>query len=83
MNMFLFICFIILIIFLIAAVLYMRLDWFKTLFHDGLKWHKPTIERTIKGLNVYSTCKHCNKPIVQDSQGNWYDPSDYFEWEEE
>lgn len=40
---------------------------------EVLGWHKPT-EIYVEGLSVTfeSTCKRCGRPIMQDSQGNWF-----------
>lgn len=38
-----------------------------------LDWHTPT-DIYVKGLSVIfeSRCKRCGRPIMQDSQGNWF-----------
>lgn len=40
---------------------------------EVLGWHKPT-EIYVKWLSVTfeSVCKRCGRPIMQDSQGNWF-----------
>ena len=40
---------------------------------EVLDWHKPTTIY-VKGLSITfeSTCKRCGRPIMQDSQGNWF-----------
>lgn len=70
------------IIFLIAAGiwlllmigegLYSKKGWGKKLYHDKLGWHRPNKEINAVGINFKSTCKHCGKEIIQDSQGNWF-----------
>lgn len=37
-----------------------------------LGWHKPTY-RVVKGVNTHSYCRYCEKEIIQDSQGNWFE----------
>lgn len=38
---------------------------------EVLGWHSPTnIE--FAGINLKSTCKRCGRPIMKDSQGNWF-----------
>ena len=82
MNIFLFIAFIILCSFLIASLLYLRFDLFKKFFHDVMKWHKPDGTKEVFNMTIFSRCKHCHKYIMQDSQGNWYDPNEYSEKED-
>ena len=36
-----------------------------------LDWHKPTY-MVVKGVNTHSYCRHCDREIVRDSQGNWF-----------
>lgn len=45
----------------------------KSIRCDFLDWHMPT-EIYVKDLSVTfeSTCKRCGRPIMQDSQGNWF-----------
>jgi hypothetical protein len=37
-----------------------------------LKWHKPNNIIKHDEVNSHSTCKYCDKSIMQDSQGNWF-----------
>lgn len=62
----------VIILFLISAVLYVKLGLFKKLFHDILGWHEPTKSFYFDGCNTHSTCKYCGKEIMKDSQGNWF-----------
>lgn len=39
---------------------------------DKLDWHKPMKYKTFDGVNTKSRCKFCKRPILQDSQGNWF-----------
>ena len=45
---------------------------FKGFFHDILGWHLPKSECGFDGCSITSTCKICDKEIMQDSQGNWF-----------
>ena len=58
--------------FSISALLYVQFGLLKQLFHDKLNWHQPTDHVRFDGVSHISTCKHCGKPIVRDSQGNWF-----------
>lgn len=35
-------------------------------------WHRPTGSLGCDGLSVTSTCRRCNKMIMQDSNGSWF-----------
>lgn len=39
---------------------------------DVLGWHKPSDCIDIHGVIITSKCKYCGKPIIRDSQGNWF-----------
>ena len=75
-EMFLFILVIILSVTLIALVvgriLYVGFEIGKPFFHDVLKWHMPTYDRSFDGYSMHSYCKYCGKEIMQDSHGNWF-----------
>lgn len=62
-------------IFILSSLLFLSLGWFKFFYHDVLLWHKPAKreQQTFNGCNVHSVCKFCGKPIMQDSQGNWFE----------
>jgi len=48
--------------------------WLLNFCHEWLHWHWPdpaAVEWT-DGASWHSTCKQCGKPIMQDSQGNWF-----------
>ena len=47
------------------------------LFHDIFGWHKPNHHIWSDGFNNLSYCRFCDKYIMQDSHGDWFDPSDY------
>jgi len=59
-------------LFLIGGLLYLLFDFGKPLYHDVMGWHKPTDQQGWDGCSFTSTCKHCGKKIMQDSQGNWF-----------
>jgi hypothetical protein len=41
--------------------------------HDRLGWHAPTTGVVrFDGCSLHSTCRFCQKDIMQDSQGNWF-----------
>ena len=63
-----------LLVFSLAAIAYYALGWFRGFFHDRLGWHMPDHRKgmTYDGINIYASCKHCRKEIMQDSQGNWF-----------
>lgn len=65
---------ILMLFFYIGAVLYFTKGIGKGFFHDILHWHTPD-KSTVKniGLGLHARCKHCNKKIEQDSQGNWFE----------
>lgn len=60
------------IIFCVSVFLYDAFDFCKFFFHDVLGWHKPTNDLRFDGYSMHSTCKHCGKEIMQDSQGGWF-----------
>lgn len=66
---------IILALFLFGSFLYLTIGWFKFLYHDLLGWHKPAKNagQSSDGWNVQSVCRYCNKKIMEDSQGNWFE----------
>lgn len=45
---------------------------FRRFFHNFMGWHLPKDECGFDGCSFTSTCKICNKKILQDSQGNWF-----------
>lgn len=47
--------------------------WRKNFLCGLLGWHRPIDKITIIGINLSSTCRYCGKPIVRDSQGNWFE----------
>lgn len=36
-------------------------------------WHKPNYCITVSGINLKSICRYCGKPIMRDTQGNWFE----------
>ena len=63
-----------LLLFSLAAIAYYAFGLFKGLFHDRLGWHMPNHHKgmTYDGINIFASCKHCKREIMQDSQGNWF-----------
>lgn len=63
-----------LVVFFTGTICYFKLDWFKWFYHDILSWHVPNPDDHMgfDGCSFISTCKHCHKEIMQDSQGNWF-----------
>lgn len=60
---------------LLCGILYVRFGWFKPVYHDILGWHEPDETKSAKwfdGASWHCMCKYCRKPIMQDSQGNWF-----------
>lgn len=55
-----------------SVIFYFKKDKFKKFYHDILGWHVPDDTLGFDGCSLYSTCKHCGKEIMQDSQGNWF-----------
>lgn len=49
----------------------------KKLCHDYLGWHIPSDECNFDGCSIASRCVYCGKRVLQDSQGNWFDPDEY------
>ena len=43
-------------------------------FDRLLGWHKPDekIGHSFDGVSFHAVCKYCHKPIMLDSQGNWF-----------
>ena len=69
------VCFIaFLLLFYVPPILYFTKGWFKSYFHDVLKWHRPDENTPIwcDGCSDHCVCKYCGKEIMQDSQGNWF-----------
>lgn len=40
--------------------------------HNVMDYHIPEDSIDFDGASNCSRCKICNKPIIQDSQGNWF-----------
>lgn len=59
---------------LLFGILYVRFGWFKAVYHDIFGWHEPdkTKAAEFDGVSWHCTCKYCRRPIMQDSQGNWF-----------
>ena len=67
---------IILGLFLVLSIFYLKFGWFKFFYHNIMGWHMPTEDRHSDGFSMHSTCKYCGKDIMQDSQGNWFTTCD-------
>ncbi len=53
--------------------LHTKRGWMMWLYHDIFGWHRPgDADATFDGCSWCCTCRHCHKPIMQDSQGNWF-----------
>jgi hypothetical protein len=39
---------------------------------DKLGWHLAPKEQGFDGCSFCGLCPRCNKPVLQDSQGNWF-----------
>ena len=63
-----------LLLFYIPPILYFTKGWFKSYFHDFLKWHQPDENTPIwcDGCYDHFVCKYCGKEIMRDSQENWF-----------
>lgn len=64
-----------LLVILVCGILYVRFGWFKAVYHDILGWHEQDETKSVTwfdGASWHCTCKYCRKPIMQDSQGNWF-----------
>lgn len=61
--------------FITGSIFYQLFGWFKFFYHNILHWHMPskTAKYWIDGCSVHSFCKHCNKEIMEDGQGNWFE----------
>lgn len=35
-------------------------------------WHKSPIEQSFDGCSNSGRCPRCNKPVLQDSNGDWF-----------
>ena len=59
---------------LLFGILYVRFGWFKAVYHDIFGWHEPdeTKAAEFDGASWHCTCKYCRRPIMLDSQGNWF-----------
>lgn len=64
-----------LIIFILTATIYSLTNGkvFKFFYHNILEWHIPNEDKSFDGCSYMSTCRICGKPILQDSQGNWFE----------
>jgi len=49
-----------------------KMGLIRRFLHDILGWHSPDLKIGFDGCSFTSTCKHCGKKILQDSQGNWF-----------
>ena len=60
--------------FLVCGILYVRFGLFKLVYHEIFVWHEPdeTKPAEFDGASWHCTCKYCRRPIMQDSQGNWF-----------
>jgi hypothetical protein len=46
---------------------------FRIIFHDWMGWHNGKGgSRSFDGASVHATCSICDKPVMQDGQGNWF-----------
>lgn len=45
-----------------------KLKWFCGFFG----WHKAGVPIGFDGASNTARCQRCNKPLLQDSQGNWF-----------
>lgn len=62
-----------LVVFYVPPILYFKFGWFKTFYHDVLKWHQPDDSPEWNdGASMHARCKYCGEDIMQDSQGNWF-----------
>ena len=69
---------VLLVLWYIPFVLYVRFGLFRWLYHGVLKWHQP--DKTKKwegGYFIRSTCKFCGKDITRDNQGNWWSDDEW------
>lgn len=65
--------FLIIGIFMIASIIYIKTGLFKDFYHDVLEWHQPdNSPKWSDGCSIHAKCKWCEKDIMQDSQGNWF-----------
>ena len=64
---------IVLAVFYVPVILYLKTGLFKFFYHDMLGWHQPdNSPEWFDGCSTHSVCKHCKREIMQDSQGNWF-----------
>ena len=49
-------------------------DIFGGIFHRCMSWHFPDYNKpqSFDGLSMGARCRFCGKPILMDSQGNWF-----------
>ena len=66
-------------LFLLGSFLFLTFGWFKFFYHDVLLWHRPAKgeKQSYDGCSIHSICKYCGREVMQDSQGNWFEVSDY------
>ena len=49
------------------------IEWLHKLTHDVLLWHDGDGGSvSFVGASIHATCAHCQRPVMQDSQGNWF-----------
>ena len=55
------------------ATLLEPMGLFRRFTHNFLGWHEPNEMITQLGINRVSYCKFCDRRILQDSQGGWFE----------
>lgn len=48
---------------------------YKKIFCDWMGWHKPPNDLWFDGASHRGKCSRCQKYVMQDSQGNWFEMS--------
>ncbi len=63
------------ICFIVGMFILMALDTFGFLgvwACDELGWHKAPVKQSFDGCSFGGKCPRCGRPVLQDSQGDWF-----------
>lgn len=64
------IIFVLILILLVAAIYGSCIN--KSWGHKVFGWHYVTTKIGFDGASLTGVCDKCGKPVLQDSQGNWF-----------
>ncbi len=61
--------------FILFGKVAVRSPLYRRVFCEGMGWHRPNGLVGFDGCSNTSQCITCGKPVLQDSQGNWFTTS--------